>query len=231
LWGWCGQVVRSREGKWRNLQTLISLQGVDPDRALEARRRAAPEGRSQHIPRRGRGSPEAGREGQDPPRRRRKDSAQGEDLEVVQASAPRTRRGSTRSKTNKEYSAVLIEIEEISRRRPGWRKRSGPDGRQGSAWTGESAMAEAASSSARARGGAGATLQGPARGNEADLAGVRTEQQELAPSSPRTSWPTTTGSRATLRTALVREPSPILRRRSHDDHAPAPAGAPRAVLA
>jgi uncharacterized protein len=169
-----------------NLQTLINLQAIDTRIAAlesEAARlpreiaaiHAAVEEAKKHAEQ-AKGRLDAARKDQ---------RAKEKDLEVVQAKRSKNEARLYEVKTNKEYSAVLIEIEEIKQEKARMeeevlvlmeaQERLGGDIRE----------AEARFKQRESEGRSQeATLKEQLRGIEADLAGVRTERKELAGKLP-----------------------------------------------
>ena len=169
-----------------NLQTLISLQAIDTRiAALEsdaarlpkeiAAIHAAVDEAKKHAEQ-AKGRLDAARKDQ---------RAKEKDLEVVQAKRSKNEARLYEVKTNKEYSAVLIEIEEIKQDKARMeeevlvlmeaQERLGGDIRE----------AEARFKQRESEGRSQeATLKEQLRGIEADLAGVRTERKELASKLP-----------------------------------------------
>ena len=169
-----------------NLQTLISLQAIDTRiAALEADAARLPkEIAAIHA------AIEDAKKNAEQVKARldaaRKDQrAKEKDLEVVQAKRSKNEARLYEVKTNKEYSAVLIEIEEIKQEKARMeeevlvlmeaQERLGGDIRE----------AEARFKQRESEGrGQEATLKEQLRGIEADLTGVRTERRELATKLP-----------------------------------------------
>lgn len=112
----------------------------------------------------------------------RKDQrAREKDLEVVQAKRVKTEARLYEVKTNKEYSAVLIEVEEIKQEKAKMEEEVLVLMESQERLAGEIREAEARFKQREAEGrGQEATLQEQLRGLEADLPAVRTERRELA---------------------------------------------------
>lgn len=169
-----------------NLQTLINLQAIDTriaalesdaarlPKEIAAIHAAVDEAKKQAEQAKGR--LDAARKDQ---------RAKEKDLEVVQAKRSKNEARLYEVKTNKEYSAVLIEIEEIKQEKARMeeevlvlmeaQERLGGDIRE----------AEARFKQRESEGRSQeATLKEQLRGIEADLAGVRTERKELATRLP-----------------------------------------------
>jgi predicted nucleic acid-binding Zn-ribbon protein len=169
-----------------NLQTLISLQAVDTriaalesdaarlPKEIAAIHAAVDEAKKQAEQAKGR--LDAARKDQ---------RAKEKDLEVVQAKRSKNEARLYEVKTNKEYSAVLIEIEEIKQEKARMeeevlvlmeaQERLGADIREA-----ESRFKQRESEGRSQEAG----LKEQLRGIEADLAGVRTERKELATKLP-----------------------------------------------
>ncbi len=169
-----------------NLQTLINLQAIDTriaalesdaarlPREIAAIHAAVDEAKKQAEQAKGR--LDAARKDQ---------RAKEKDLEVVQAKRSKNEARLYEVKTNKEYSAVLIEIEEIKQEKARMeeevlvlmeaQERLGGDIREADA------RFKQRESEGRSQ---EATLKEQLRGIEADLAGVRTERKELASKLP-----------------------------------------------
>src|SRR5215467_10569728 len=116
----------------------------------------------------------------------RKDQrAREKDLEVVQAKRVKNEARLYEVKTNKEYSAVLIEIEEIKQEKARMEEEVLVLMEAQERLTGDIREAEARFKHREGEGrGQEATLKEQLRGIEADLAGVRTERKELAGKLP-----------------------------------------------
>ena len=169
-----------------NLQTLINLQAIDTriaalesdaarlPREIAAIHAAVDEAKKQAEQAKGR--LDAARKDQ---------RAKEKDLEVVQAKRSKNEARLYEVKTNKEYSAVLIEIEEIKQEKARMeeevlvlmeaQERLGGDIREADT------RFKQRESEGRSQ---EATLKEQLRGIEADLAGVRTERKELASKLP-----------------------------------------------
>lgn len=169
-----------------NLQTLISLQAIDT-------RIAALESDAARLPKEiaaiHAAVDEAKKQAEQAKARldaaRKDQRAKEKDLEVVQAKRSKNEARLYEVKTNKEYSAVLIEIEEIKQEKARMeeevlvlmeaQERLGADIRE----------AEARFKQRESEGRSQeAGLKEQLRGIEADLAGVRTERKELATKLP-----------------------------------------------
>ena len=116
----------------------------------------------------------------------RKDQrAKEKDLEVVQAKRSKNEARLYEVKTNKEYSAVLIEIEEIKQEKARMEEEVLVLMEAQERLTGDIREAETRFKQRESEGrGQEATLKEQLRGIEADLAGVRTERRELAGKLP-----------------------------------------------
>jgi len=123
--------------------------------------------------------------------------AKEKDLEVVQGKRAKNEARLYEVKTNKEYSAVLIEIEEIKQEKARMEEEVLVLMEAQERLTSDIREAEARFKQRESEGRSQeATLTEQLRGIEADLAGVRTERKELASKLPATSSPTTTASSA-----------------------------------
>ena len=218
-----------------NLQTLISLQAIDTRiAALEADAARLPkEIAAIHA-----AVEDAKKQAEQAKARldaaRKDQRAKEKDLEVVQAKRSKNEARLYEVKTNKEYSAVLIEIEEIKQEKARMeeevlvlmeaQERLAGDIREAEARF-KQRESEGREPGGHAQGAAPRHRGRPDRGaDRAQGAGHQAPRQHpgrLRPDPPR---PRRAG------------PGPgdqaqLLRRLPHDDHAPAPAGAPRAVLA
>jgi hypothetical protein len=169
-----------------NLQTLINLQAIDT-------RIAALESDAARLPKEiaaiHAAVDEAKKQAEQAKARldaaRKDQRAKEKDLEVVQAKRSKNEARLYEVKTNKEYSAVLIEIEEIKQEKARMeeevlvlmeaQERLGGDIREAEA---RFKQRESEGRSQEAR------LKEQLRGIEADLAGVRTERKELATRLP-----------------------------------------------
>jgi predicted nucleic acid-binding Zn-ribbon protein len=169
-----------------NLQTLISLQAIDT-------RIAALESDAARLPKEiaaiHAGVDEAKKQAEQAKVRldaaRKDQRAKEKDLEVVQAKRSKNEARLYEVKTNKEYSAVLIEIEEIKQEKARMeeevlvlmeaQERLGVDIREA-----ESRFKQRESEGRSQEAG----LKEQLRGIETDLAGVRTERKELATKLP-----------------------------------------------
>ena len=116
----------------------------------------------------------------------RKDQrAKEKDLEVVQAKRAKNEARLYEVKTNKEYSAVLIEIEEIKQEKARMEEEVLVLMESQGRLTGDIREAEARFKQRESQGRSEeATLKEQLRGIEADLAAVRTERKELAAKLP-----------------------------------------------
>ena len=116
----------------------------------------------------------------------RKDQrAKEKDLEVVQAKRVKNEARLYEVKTNKEYSAVLIEIEEIKQEKARMEEEVLVLMEAQERLTGDIREAEARFKQRASEGrGQEATLKEQLRGIETDLAAVRTERKELAAQLP-----------------------------------------------
>ena len=116
----------------------------------------------------------------------RKDQrAKEKDLEVVQAKRSKNEARLYEVKTNKEYSAVLIEIEEIKQEKARMEEEVLVLMEAQERLTGDIREADARFKQRESEGrGQEATLKEQLRGIETDLAGVRTERKELAGKLP-----------------------------------------------
>jgi predicted nucleic acid-binding Zn-ribbon protein len=116
----------------------------------------------------------------------RKDQrAKEKDLEVVQAKRAKNEARLYEVKTNKEYSAVLIEIEEIKQEKARMEEEVLVLMESQERLTGDIREAEARFTQRESQGrGEEVTLKGQLRGIETDLAAARTERKELAAKLP-----------------------------------------------
>jgi predicted nucleic acid-binding Zn-ribbon protein len=116
----------------------------------------------------------------------RKDQrAKEKDLEVVQAKRAKNEARLYEVKTNKEYSAVLIEIEEIKQEKARMEEEVLVLMESQERLAGDIREAEARFTQRESQGrGEEATLKGQLRGIETDLAAARTERKELAAKLP-----------------------------------------------
>jgi uncharacterized protein len=170
----------------QQLQTLINLQAIDTRIvALEADAvrlpkeiaaiHAAVEEAKKHV--------EATKARLDGARKDQR--AKEKDLEVVQVKRVKNEARLYEVKTNKEYSAVLIEIEEIKQEKARMEEEVLVLMEAQERLTGDIREAEARFKQRESEGrGQEATLKEQLRGVEADLAGVRTERKELAGKLP-----------------------------------------------
>ena len=169
-----------------NLQTLINLQAVDTRIAgLEADAARLPrEIAAIHA------AVEDAKKNAEQAKARldaaRKDQrAKEKDLEVVQAKRSKNEARLYEVKTNKEYSAVLIEIEEIKQEKARMEEEVLVLMEAQERLTGDIREADARFKQRESEGrGQEATLKEQLRGIEVDLAGVRTERKELAGKLP-----------------------------------------------
>jgi uncharacterized protein len=112
--------------------------------------------------------------------------AKEKDLEVVQGKRAKNEARLYEVKTNKEYSAVLIEIEEIKQEKARMEEEVLVLMEAQERFTSDIREAEARFKQRESEGRSQeATLTEQLRGIEADLAGVRTERKELASKLPR----------------------------------------------
>ena len=169
-----------------NLQTLINLQAIDTRIAgLEADAARLPrEIAAIHA------AVEDAKKNAEQAKARldaaRKDQrAKEKDLEVVQAKRSKNEARLYEVKTNKEYSAVLIEIEEIKQEKARMEEEVLVLMEAQERLTGDIREADARFKQRESEGrGQETTLKEQLRGIEADLAGVRTERKELAGKLP-----------------------------------------------
>ncbi|HEV3351207.1 MAG TPA: C4-type zinc ribbon domain-containing protein [Methylomirabilota bacterium] len=169
-----------------NLQTLINLQAIDTRIAgLEADAARLPrEIAAIHA------AVEDAKKNAEQAKARldaaRKDQrAKEKDLEVVQAKRSKNEARLYEVKTNKEYSAVLIEIEEIKQEKARMEEEVLVLMEAQERLTGDIREADARFKQRESEGrGQEATLKEQLRGIEADLGGVRTERKELAGKLP-----------------------------------------------
>jgi len=169
-----------------NLQTLINLQAIDTRIAgLEADAARLPrEIAAIHA------AVEEAKKNAEQAKARldaaRKDQrAKEKDLEVVQAKRSKNEARLYEVKTNKEYSAVLIEIEEIKQEKARMEEEVLVLMEAQERLTGDIREADARFKQRESEGrGQEATLKEQLRGIETDLAGVRTERKELAGKLP-----------------------------------------------
>jgi uncharacterized protein len=169
-----------------NLQTLINLQAIDTRIAgLEADAARLPrEIAAIHA------AVEDAKKNAEQAKARldaaRKDQrAKEKDLEVVQAKRSKNEARLYEVKTNKEYSAVLIEIEEIKQEKARMEEEVLVLMEAQERLTGDIREADARFKQRESQGrGQEATLKEQLRGIEADLGGVRTERKELAGKLP-----------------------------------------------
>ena len=230
-------MARSEGVSGRKLQTLINLQAIDSRIAApRGGRRAAPRGDRRH-PRRGRGRQEAGRAGQGPARRRPQGPAR-------QGKGPRGRPGQAQQERGpplrgQDQQGILRRPDRDRGDQAGEGQDGGggpgPHGGPGAARRRHPRGARRASSSARARAAARKPpLKEQLRGGRGRAGrGAHRAQGAGRPASRPASWPTTTGSCAPAagwRSSPVTKPN-FCGGLPHDDHAPAPPGAPRAGLA
>jgi len=116
---------------------------------------------------------------------RKEQRAKEKDLEVVQAKRSKNEARLYEVKTNKEYSAVLIEIEEIKQEKARMEEEVLVLMEAQERLTGDIREADARFKQRESEGrGQEATLKEQLRGIETDLAGVRTERRELAGKLP-----------------------------------------------
>ena len=117
---------------------------------------------------------------------RKETRAREKDLEVVQGKRAKNEARLYEVKTNKEYSAVLIEIEEIKQEKARMEEEVLVLMEAQERLTSDIREAEARFKQRESEGRSQeATLTEQLRGIEADLAGVRTERKELASKLPR----------------------------------------------
>ena len=169
-----------------NLQTLINLQAIDTRIAgLEADAARLPrEIAAIHA------AVEDAKKNAEQAKARldaaRKDQrAKEKDLEVVQTKRSKNEARLYEVKTNKEYSAVLIEIEEIKQEKARMEEEVLVLMEAQERLTGDIREADARFKQRESEGrGQEATLKEQLRGIEADLGGVRTERKELAGKLP-----------------------------------------------
>jgi uncharacterized protein len=169
-----------------NLQTLINLQAIDTRIAgLEADAARLPrEIAAIHA------AVEDAKKNAEQAKARldaaRKDQrAKEKDREVVQAKRSKNEARLYEVKTNKEYSAVLIEIEEIKQEKARMEEEVLVLMEAQERLTGDIREADARFKQRESEGrGQEATLKEQLRGIETDLAGVRTERKELAGKLP-----------------------------------------------
>ena len=169
-----------------NLQTLINLQAIDTRIAgLEADAARLPrEIAAIHA------AVEDAKKNAEQAKARldaaRKDQrAKEKDLAVVQAKRSKNEARLYEVKTNKEYSAVLIEIEEIKQEKARMEEEVLVLMEAQERLTGDIREADARFKQRESEGrGQEATLKEQLRGIEANLAGVRTERKELAGKLP-----------------------------------------------
>jgi predicted nucleic acid-binding Zn-ribbon protein len=170
----------------QKLQTLISLQAIDS-------RIAALEADAARLPREiaaihagiedARKQVEQAKAQLDAARKDQR--AKEKDLEVVQGKRSKTEARLYEVKTNKEYSAVLIEIEDIKQEKGRMEEEVLVLMEAQERLTGEVREAEARFKQREGEGrGQEATLKEQLRGIETDLAAVRTERKELAAQLP-----------------------------------------------
>ena len=169
-----------------NLQTLISLQAIDTRiAALEADAARLPkEIAAIHA-----AVEEARKQAEQAKTRldaaRKDQRAKEKDLEVVQAKRSKNEARLYEVKTNKEYSAVLIEIEEIKQEKARMEEEVLVLMEAQERLTGDIREAEGRFKQRESEGRSQeATLKEQLRGIEADLTGVRTERKELATKLP-----------------------------------------------
>ena len=169
-----------------NLQTLISLQAIDT-------RIAALEADAARLPREiaaiHSAVEEARKQAEQAKTRldaaRKDQRAKEKDLEVVQAKRSKNEARLYEVKTNKEYSAVLIEIEEIKQEKARMEEEVLVLMEAQERLTGDIREAEGRFKQHESEGRSQeATLKEQLRGIEADLTGVRTERKELATKLP-----------------------------------------------
>ena len=170
----------------QKLQTLINLQAIDS-------RIAALEADAARLPREiaaihaglddARTQVEQAKARLDTARKDQR--AKEKDLEVVQAKRSKNEARLYEVKTNKEYSAVLIEIEEIKQEKARMEEEVLVLMEAQERLTGDIREAEARFKQREAEGrGQEATAKEQLRAVEAELAGVRTERKELAGQLP-----------------------------------------------
>jgi len=170
-----------------NLQTLISLQAIDTRiAALEADAARLPK----EIAAIHSAVEEARKQAEQAKTRldaaRKDQRAKEKDLEVVQAKRSKNEARLYEVKTNKEYSAVLIEIEEIKQEKARMEEEVLVLMEAQERLTGDIREAEGRFKQRESEGRSQeATLKEQLRGIEADLAGVRTERKELATKLPK----------------------------------------------
>ena len=169
-----------------NLQTLISLQAIDTRiAALEADAARLPkEIAAIHA-----AVEEARKQAEQAKTRldaaRKDQRAKEKDLEVVQVKRSKNEARLYEVKTNKEYSAVLIEIEEIKQEKARMEEEVLVLMEAQERLTGDIREAEGRFKQRESEGRSQeATLKEQLRGIEADLTGVRTERKELATKLP-----------------------------------------------
>ena len=169
-----------------NLQTLISLQAIDTRiAALEADAARLPkEIAAIHAD-----VDDAKKQVEQAKARldaaRKDQRAKEKDLEVVQAKRSKNEARLYEVKTNKEYSAVLIEIEEIKQEKARMEEEVLVLMEAQERLTGDIREAEGRFKQRESEGRSQeATLKEQLRGIEADLTGVRTERKELAGQLP-----------------------------------------------
>jgi predicted nucleic acid-binding Zn-ribbon protein len=169
-----------------NLQTLISLQAIDT-------RIAALEADAARLPREiaaiHSAVEEARKQAEQAKTRldaaRKDQRAKEKDLEVVQAKRSKNEARLYEVKTNKEYSAVLIEIEEIKQEKARMEEEVLVLMEAQERLTGDIREAEGRFKQRESEGRSQeATLKEQLRGIETDLTGVRTERKELATKLP-----------------------------------------------
>jgi predicted nucleic acid-binding Zn-ribbon protein len=169
-----------------NLQTLISLQAIDTRiAALEADAARLPkEIAAIHA-----AVEEARKQAEQAKTRldaaRKDQRAKEKDLEVVQAKRSKNEARLYEVKTNKEYSAVLIEIEEIKQEKARMEEEVLVLMEAQERLTGDIREADGRFKQRESEGRSQeATLKEQLRGIETDLTGVRTERKELATKLP-----------------------------------------------
>lgn len=169
-----------------NLQTLISLQAIDT-------RIAALESDAARLPKEiaaiHAAVEEARKQAEQAKTRldaaRKDQRAKEKDLEVVQAKRSKNEARLYEVKTNKEYSAVLIEIEEIKQEKARMEEEVLVLMEAQERLTGDIREAEGRFKQRESEGRSQeATLKEQLRGIEADLTGVRTERKERATKLP-----------------------------------------------
>jgi predicted nucleic acid-binding Zn-ribbon protein len=169
-----------------NLQTLISLQAIDTRiAALEADAARLPK----EIAAIHSAVEEARKQAEQAKTRldaaRKDQRAKEKDLEVVQAKRSKNEARLYEVKTNKEYSAVLIEIEEIKQEKARMEEEVLVLMEAQERLTGDIREADGRFKQRESEGRSQeATLKEQLRGIEADLTGVRTERKELATKLP-----------------------------------------------